>query len=72
MLSIWQICVLLFIGIIFFAYLGYRTESRTLNREKDGNGFEPAKTGLITLLSLIMGFTFSMSGERYQIYKKSI
>jgi len=71
-LKIWQICVILFIGILVFAYLGYRTESRTLNRDRDGNGFEPAKTGLITLLSLLMGFTFSMSGERYQSYKKSI
>jgi hypothetical protein len=72
MLSIWQICAVFFIGIIFFAYLGYKTESRTLNRDKDGNGFEPAKTGLITLLSLIIGFTFSMSGQRYQSYKTSM
>ncbi len=71
-LNIWQICGLFFLGILFFAYLGYKTDSRSLNREKDGNGFESAKTGLITLLSLIMGFTFGMSGERYLDYKKSM
>ena len=72
MLSIWQVCFIFFIGILFFAYLGYRTESRILNKDKDGNGFEPAKTGLITLLSLLIGFTFSMSGQRYQSYKNSM
>ena len=70
-LEAWQICLILFAGIISFALLGYKAgkKSRVLSH-KTSNGFEISRTGLMTLLSLILAFTLSTSGERYHAYKK--
>jgi hypothetical protein len=68
--EIWQICVIFFIGILFFAYLGYKSGSGFRKKnESRKSGFDEIMTGIVTVLSLLMGFTFSMSGERYQSYK---
>ena len=69
-LEIWHVCVIFFVGILFFAYIGYKTGKvfRKKN-ESQKSGFDEIMTGIITVLSLLIGFTFSMSGERYQSYK---
>jgi hypothetical protein len=67
----WQMCLIFFAGIIFFAYLGFKAgKISRKNNEAENRGFSTTRNGIITLLSLLLGFTFSMSGERYRSYKK--
>ena len=71
--QIWQICLISFAGIIIFSYLGYYAGVRSRRKkESDVSDIGSRRTGLVTLLALILGFTFGMSGGRYMDYKKAI
>ncbi len=67
----WQISIILLIGIFVSSYIGYRIGMKTRqNGEQQSGGLLIAKSGMITLLSLMLGFTFGMSSARYKDYKK--
>jgi hypothetical protein len=71
--SYWQLCIVYFVGIVFFAILGFRLGKRSRHtNDSDGGGFEAAKTGIITVLGLLMAFTFGAAGTRYLLLKKII
>lgn len=68
--EIWQICIFFFAGMIFFAFLGFKVgKKERVKFGTDETGFVSSRAGMITLLSLLLGFTFSMSSDRYRDYK---
>ncbi len=70
MVDIWPICLMYFAGILLCSYIGYRMgKQNRLKTDHGKNEFDETKGGIITILSLLIGFTFGMSGDRYQSYK---
>jgi len=69
----WQICVAFFAGILIFAYLGLKSRIPSGKDSESASAsipFRSSVSALGTVLSLLIGFTFGMSEERFITYKK--
>lgn len=68
----WVLVLILFVLMIFFMYLGIRLTKKGVKSktENDNSGFITA--GIYTLVALILAFTFSMAGGRFDSRKQII
>lgn len=64
---------LIFLGMIFFAWIGNKAGQRLSNRPTDEKGIANVlDASLLGLLSFMLAFTFGASGNRYESHRQVI
>ncbi len=73
-LSINTIVIALLVVMILFHFLGYKAKHYLLQKNKIDvhDGFGTVESALLGLFAFFLGFTFSMSGERYDNRRATI